>query len=59
MSIVNSKIRASFFGVLMGDCYGAIYEGDSMAGAGSRKVLSSMFKRLEEDGVNGTWVINI
>lgn len=53
MSIVKSRIRGSFFGVLLGDCYGAIFEGESLAESGARRVLSNMFNRSEIEKAKG------
>lgn len=53
MSIVKSRIRGSFFGVLLGDCSGAIFEGESLAEAGQRRVLCNLFNQLEHEKAKG------
>lgn len=51
--MLRSRIRGSFFGVLLGDCNGALFEGESFLEAGARAVLANHFNRLETDALKG------
>lgn len=50
---MKSQIRGSLFGVLIGDCNGAIFEETSCLDAGARKLLSTYFNKLEEEVPKG------
>lgn len=42
-----AKIRGTFYGVLIGDCCGAPFEGEEILSNGSRIVLRNYFNKLE------------
>lgn len=52
-ALIKSRIRGSFFGVLIGDCIGSVFEGESFAEKSVRKVLSNLFKTLEKEQIKG------
>lgn len=44
------KFRGTFYGVLVGDCFGALFQENSILSKGSRLVLRNFLDNLE----NGT-----
>lgn len=50
---MKSRIRGSLFGVLIGDCTGAIFEEATCLESGARKLLNTYFNKLEDEVPKG------
>lgn len=56
---MKSRIRGSLFGVLIGDCNGAIFEESSCLEGGARKLLTTYFNKLELEVPKGKYQMNL
>lgn len=45
---IASKFRGTLYGVLVGDCFGNLFQENSILTKGSRLVLRNFFDRLEK-----------
>lgn len=57
-SILASKFRGALIGVLLGDCCGALYEGQVLD-RGERLVLRQNLDKLEGEYFTGNWLTYI
>lgn len=44
-----NKFRGALYGVLVGDCFGALFQENSILSKGSRLVLRNFFDSLEKE----------
>lgn len=47
------KFRGALYGVLVGDCFGALFQEESILSKGSRLVLKNFLDNLEKTSVIG------